>query len=262
MPWSNSSFNAIYVTAVDVTINVNERDGHRQMNWWPQFRVIDTATVTPDPDVAAIVAGYERQLNAEMDTPLAITAVGLDSRTVRTSESTMGNLVADAMRATMHADVAILNGGAVRGAKAYPPGTTITRRDILAELPFGNRLIAVEMSGADLKKSIENGISLLPDSGGRFPQVSGLVIEADIGKPVGSRVLSIKANGAPLDETHVYRVATNDFIGRGGDGYDQFRDAIHVLADGDSPVLADEVMLYLQTAGTVRTGLEGRFVVR
>ena len=135
-------------------------------------------------------------------------------------------------------------------------------RDLLRAILSETYEVTEAKSGADLKQAIENGISLLPDAGGRFPQVSGLVIEADISRPAGSRVLSVTVDGAPLAEARVYRAATNDFIGRGGDGYNQFRDATHVLADGDSPVLADEVMLYLQAAGTVRTGIEGRFVVR
>ena len=76
-----SSYDAHYVTAIDVTIDVKVQDGNRQVTWWPQFRVIDTATVTPDPEVAAVVAGYEQQFSREMDTPLATTAVELDSRT-------------------------------------------------------------------------------------------------------------------------------------------------------------------------------------
>ena len=70
------------------------------MTWWPQFRVIDTATVTPDPEVAAAVAGFEQKLTREMDVPLGTTAVELDSRnaTVRTREAAIGNLIADAMR--------------------------------------------------------------------------------------------------------------------------------------------------------------------
>src|SRR5262249_57016004 len=115
-----------------------------EWRWWPQFRVTDTATVTPDPEVAAAVAGYEQAFSREMDAPIATTAVELDSRnpTVRTREAAIGNLVADAMRATAHADVAIVNGGGLRASRIYPAGTAISRRDVLEELPFGNRVIA------------------------------------------------------------------------------------------------------------------------
>ena len=54
-----SSYDAHYLTAIDVAIDVTTRDGARETKWWPQFRIIDTATVAPDPEVEAVVAGYE-----------------------------------------------------------------------------------------------------------------------------------------------------------------------------------------------------------
>src|SRR6202011_1491352 len=52
---AESSYDAHYVTAIDVAINVKEESGRRSVTWWPQFRIIDTATVTPDPEGAAVV---------------------------------------------------------------------------------------------------------------------------------------------------------------------------------------------------------------
>ena len=201
-PRLNRPTTRYYVTAIDITIEVKVADGRRDATWWPQFRVIDTADVTPDPEVAAVVAEYEQQASAEMDVPLGMTAVALDSRTatVRTREAAIGNIVADAMRAAAHADVAIMNGGGIRGGKLYAANTPITRRDVLAELPFGNRVVTVEIDGRALKAAIENGLSQLPNAAGRFPQVSGLMVEADLKRPAGSRVTAIKVGDAPLDE--------------------------------------------------------------
>ena len=82
----------------------------------------------------------KRKLSKQLDVPIATTAVELDSRnaTVRTQEAAIGDLFADAMRAETDADIAITNGGGIRGGRIYPPGTTITRRDMMAELPFRN----------------------------------------------------------------------------------------------------------------------------
>ncbi len=259
-----SSYDAHYVTAVDVTIEVKAQDGRRTAEWWPQFRVIDTATVTPDPDVAAVVARYEERFSSAMDTPIGSTAVELDSRNaiVRAREAAIGDVIADAMRAAARADAAVMNGGGIRGGKLYPPGTRISRRDVLAELPFGNRLVTVEIIGRELKAAIENGLSQLPNAAGRFPQISGLTVEADVSRPAGSRITAIKVGDAPLDESRTYRVATNDFMARGGDGYTMFRDARRVLADADAPPVANEVMEYIQRVGVLRTGVEGRIVLK
>jgi 2',3'-cyclic-nucleotide 2'-phosphodiesterase (5'-nucleotidase family) len=257
-----SSYDAHYVTAIDVTITIKEQNGKRETVWWPQFRIIDTATVTPDPEVAAVVAKFEADFDREMDTPIGTTAVMLDSRnaTVRTREAAIGNLIADAIRAASRTDVAIINGGGIRAGKVYPPGATIKRRDVLAELPFGNRVIEFELSGAALKRAIEHGLAQLPNAGGRFPQVSGLTVVAEMSRPAGSRVTAIHVSGAPLDEARKYSVATNDFLAAGGDGYTMFADASK--PDPDAPLLANEVMDYIRKVGTVTTGVEGRIVVK
>ena len=259
-----SSYDAHYVTVIDVTISVKEQNGRRTTTWWPRFRPIDTATVTPDPEVAAAVAKYEAEFTREMDVPLGTTAVELDSRnaTVRTREAAIGNLIADAMRASTKADVAITNGGGIRSGRVYPPGSTITRRDVLAELPFDNRIVVLETPGADIRAAIENGLSRAPSPAGGFPQVSGLTIVADISRPPGKRVTSIRVGGKPLDAKRIYTVATNDFLSRGGDGYTMFVNDARLLPDPDGPLLANDVMVYIRKLGTVKTGVEGRIVLK
>jgi len=89
-----SSYDAHYVTAVDVAIDVKEERGRRTVTWWPQFRIIDTATVVPDPEVAALVAKYEGELSKELDSPIAATAVALPSAsrvTLARTSSTIGS---------------------------------------------------------------------------------------------------------------------------------------------------------------------------
>ena len=227
--------------------------------------MVDTATVTPDPEVAAIVAGYQQELDRQMNVPLTTTAVALDSRnaTVRGREAAIGNLIADAMRERTRADVAIMNGGGIRGGKVYEAGTAITRRDVQAELPFGNHLVTLDVKGGDLRLAIENGLSRLPGAAGRFPQVSGMTIEFDPQQPAGSRVLAIAVGGAPLDPNKIYRVAVNDFMARGGDGYVTFAAVDPLVPLEDTPLLSNEVMIYLRDLGhSVESGVEGRITAK
>lgn len=259
-----SSFDAHFVTAIDVDITVRESGGRRETTWFPQFRVIDTATVEPDPEVAAAVAKLESEFSREMDVPIGTTAVELDSRnaTVRTREAAIGDLFADAMRIATKSDAAILNGGSIRAGVIHAPGSTLTRRDILAELPFSNRVVVLELPGRDLKRAIENGIKQLPESSGRFPQVSGLRFEYMLSRPPGDRVTALEVAGAPLDPDRLYRVAVLDFLARGGDDYTMFRDAARITPDKDAPLLANEVMAYIRQVGTVRTAVDGRIIQR
>src|SRR3546814_7492918 len=75
------------------------------------------------------------KLEAELGQPIGTTASDLDSRraTVRGGEAAIGNLIADAMRAATGADVALFNGGGIRGDTTYPAGTALTRKMILAD---------------------------------------------------------------------------------------------------------------------------------
>ena len=247
-----------------MAISVREDNGKRATSWWPQFRVIDTATVTPDPEVAAVVARYETKLLDKMTETICITTVALDSSTavVRTREAAIGNLFTDAMRAGTRADAAILNGGGIRAGKNYEPGGRITHGDILSELPFNNRVVTVEIAGRELRRAIENGLSLLPRPSGRFPQVSGIEVRFDLARNPGSRVTGMKVGGRPLNDARIYRVAVVDFLARGGDDYTMFRDARRITPDNDAPTLVNEVVEYLRKIGTSRTGVEGRLAAK
>ncbi len=74
--------------------------------------------------------------------------------------------------------------------------------------------------------------------------------------------LSIKVGDAPLEDGKTYSVATNDFMQRGGDGYTMFRDAKELLPANDAPLMANEVMDYIEHIGTVRGPDGGRIVVK
>lgn len=259
-----SGYDAFYVTCIDVDISVNMRDGRRVATWWPKFRVIDTADVTPDTGVAAAVARYQEDFSRETEVVIAKTEIELDSRnaTIRTREAAIGNLFADAMRISMKADAAIINGGGIRAGKVYAPGSEIRIRDVLAELPFNNRVIVVEISGADLWLAMENGFAQVPVPAGRFPQISGMKVVFDPKQPTRKRILSLEVAGKPVQPDRIYRVAILDFLARGGDDYTTLRHAKRVTPDADAPLLANEVIGYLKSIGIVKTAAEGRIISR
>jgi 2',3'-cyclic-nucleotide 2'-phosphodiesterase (5'-nucleotidase family) len=114
-----------------------------------------------------------------------------------------------------------------------PPPFNITRGSVNGVLPFGNVVAIVpNVTGAELKAMLENGVSAMPAANGRFPQVAGLCFTYDIQLPAGSRVTGAvrqAANGSctglPVDLTAAggpYRVLENDFMAFGGDGYPNF----------------------------------------
>ncbi len=259
-----SSEEGNFVTAIDFAVKFAGEGAGRTMTWSPSFRIHDSAAVEPDPDVQAIVTRLERELAKELDVPLAVTSVPLDSRTVtvRAEEAAIGNLVADAMRASTGADIAITNGGGIRANKRYPAGTTLTRRDVLSELPFGNTTVLVEITGAQVKRLLENGAAQIGSPSGRFPQVSGLHFAIDRAAPAGGRVSDVTHDGVPLDMARTYRVGSNNFMLAGGDGYGGLADGQVLVGATDGKLVANEVMAYVGRLGTVTTRVEGRITIR
>jgi 2',3'-cyclic-nucleotide 2'-phosphodiesterase (5'-nucleotidase family) len=235
-----------------------------QVTVTPSWRMIANRGVTPDPGVAVEVARYTAILDQELGQPVGQTQMALNSQTgeVRTRETTMGNLIADALREALQADVALVNGGGIRGNRLYEAGTTLTRRDVLQELPFGNPGVLVELSGADLLAALENGVSQVENKAGRFPQVSGLQLTYNPGKPAGSRVLDVQVGGKALDRSATYRVATNDFLLKGGDGYNSLSKGKVLIDASGGTLIATTVMRFITARGAVAPQVEGRIVAR
>jgi len=253
-----------YVTITDLTIERTEKDGKVSIMWEPAFRIVDTKNIKPDPEIAALVKTYTDKLDQELGIEIGTTETPLDSRraTVRSGEAAIGNLIADAMRNATGAEVAITNGGGIRGDTEYPAGAKLTRKDILTELPFGNKTVKIELTGSQLREAIENGLSQVETGAGRFPQISGMTVTADLDRPAGERVVEVVIGGAPLDPAEIYITATNDFMARGGDGYDALTKGRQLINAIDATLMASQVIDYIAAKGTVAPNVEGRIVVR
>ena len=259
-----SGENAMQVAIMDVTLDKSIKDGKTKFAWHPNFRIIDTASVTPDPEMAALVKPYEAELSKELDVSLAVLDVPLDTHETmsRAGETAFGDFVADALRVAAGTDVAMINGGGLRGDKDYPAGASLTRKDVLTELPFGNKTVVVKITGAGLLAALENGFSKLPDAAGRFPQVAGMVVAADAGKPAGSRVVSVMIGGKPLDPAASYTLATNDYMLGGGDGYAALKAAAVVKGPEAGGLMANDVMVWARKQAHVTAKIEGRITVK
>jgi 2',3'-cyclic-nucleotide 2'-phosphodiesterase (5'-nucleotidase family) len=262
---AESGEDAHYVVTAELEVAVTGQGGGRRTAWHPRFRIVDTADVTPDPVVAARVKGFEEELQRVSSEPIGRTVTGLDTRTmsVRSHETGFGNLVADALCERLEADVALVNGGAIRGNRMYPAGTVLTPREIRTELPFSNKAVLIELSGAKLREALENGVSRLGDpSGGRFLQVSGLRLEVDAQRPPGSRIAVAEVGGVPLRDDRIYRVATVDFLAAGGDDYVALKSGRTLTGDADGVLMAAAVIDFVRKRGTVGADGPIRILIR
>jgi 5'-nucleotidase/UDP-sugar diphosphatase len=255
-----TSVDARMLAPLDLLVDVTEKDGKRVVKWVPTFRFIDTATVTPDPETQALVDSYKADLDAKLGAEIGTSETALDSRrnVVRGEESAMGNLIADAMRAAVGADVALMNGGGIRADRTYDAGITLTRRDVLTELPFGNTVQLTELPGSQLLAALENAVSQVEKGAGRFAQVSGLAFTYDASAEPGKRVSAVTVAGKPLEAATLYKVAVNNFMLEGGDGYDALGGGRMINDTGAGVLVANAVMDYVEAAGTVSPAVEGR----
>jgi 5'-nucleotidase/UDP-sugar diphosphatase len=255
-----TSVDAQLLTPIDLTVEVGEKDGKRTISWTPAFRFIDTATVTPDPESQALADKLTADMDAALNVEIGTAETAIDSRrnVVRAEEATMGNLIADAMRDATGADIAIMNGGGIRGDRTYDAGAKLTRRDILTELPFGNLTVVTELPGSQVLAALENGVSQVEKGAGRFAQVSGLTFAFDASAEAGKRVSEVMVGGAPLDLAKVYIVAVNDYILGGGDGYSSLGGGKIITGTGGGQLVANDVMTYVEKLGAVKPAVEGR----
>ncbi|MCL2045155.1 MAG: bifunctional metallophosphatase/5'-nucleotidase [Oscillospiraceae bacterium] len=176
----------------------------------------------PDADVAAMIDEINEELKPLLEQVVASTLVELTAARApgnRTEETNLGNLCTDAFRYVTGADVALTNGGGIRDTSgAVLPVGDITYETLNGVYPFGNELVTINISGADLLAALEHGTAAAPGPSGGFPQVSGVTFEVHLYE-TENRVKNVMVGDEPLDLNAVYSLATNDFTQIGGDGY-------------------------------------------
>ena len=200
--------------------------------------------------IATVKAQYEETLNQVVATTavdLTIKDPATGERAVRTAETNLGDLCADAYRIVLGADVAIVNGGGVR---ADIEAGDITYGQILSVHPFGNMACLIEATGQQILDALEMDSRDVPDECGGFLQVSGLSYEINVGvessvvvDDAGSfvevagerRVQNVLVAGEPIDPEATYTLASHNYMLKsGGDGLNMFQ--------GDT-LLQDEVLI-------------------
>jgi 5'-nucleotidase / UDP-sugar diphosphatase len=201
-----------------------------------------------DKEVAAKLARYKQQVAPQIGQ-----VVGhLKARLVRdyNRESSLGDFVTDVIREASGADIGLQNAGGIR---ADLPAGAVTKGHVLDALPFVNALTVCEMSGAQLREILEQGLSL--ERG--LIQVSGLRVVYDLSKPIGHRLIELQFNGATVEDQKTYRVATSSFLAEGGDLYQTF---LQTKQTDSGKMLSETVMEYLEKHGEIAPPKMGRLI--
>lgn len=227
-------------------------------------KLLPTKDISPQPAVAEKLGGFREAIDALKGRVIGETQVALEGERakVRSVETNLGNLIADAIlwkAQPAGAQMALWNGGGIR---ASLPAGPLTFGNCMQVLPFGNYLVVLELTGEQIWQALENGVSQVEKTAGRFPHVAGLRFVWDPGKAPGSRVEKVEVflEGAwqPIDLGATYRLATSNFLAAGGDGYTVFLEAKNSWNLGfvDYEVLAE----YIQAHSPVAPQVEGRIV--
>ena len=192
--------------------------------------VMDPAKFPADPQVAAYLAGVKERSRAALARPLGKLGTATVARRANDAgESPLGNLIADAVLAATRAQGAQIgfmnNGGIRKDLETSDAALTTNFGHAQAVLPFGNTLVVLDLTGAQLRRLLEQQWQRPSASGATILQVSqGLNYSWDEKRPVGQRLVpgSLKFNGKPVEDNQTYRVVANNFLAEGGDNFPEF----------------------------------------
>lgn len=220
-----------------------------------------------DYNTDRFIKGIQDQYNETLKVVLGTTPYLLTvndpadgKRRIRSGETNLGDLTADAYRVQLGADIGLSNGGGIR--TDIKPGN-ITYNDTLAVFPFGNMGCVIEATGQKIKDALEMASRDYPEECGGFLQVSGLTYTIDtsvkssvrlddkgnfISVDGPYRVKDIMVNGGPIDLNRTYTVASHNYMLKsGGDGMTMFS-GCNVIKD-DVMVDVDVLSSYIRSLG-------------
>ncbi len=183
---------------------------------------------------------------------------------VATGETNLGDLIADAVRQTGHAQVGLIPADEINGKAQIGAGKTDISA-VIATLRYADdpsdTVVVLNLTGAQLLKVAERSVSRAPQPFDGFLQVSGLQIRYSPSQPEGKRVSLVGTDGGEVSAGKTYRVATTRPIAGGSLGYFQIWSQKDIAEDTGAP-LAKSLGAYLAAHKTIANTVEGRITAR
>uniref|UniRef100_A0A7C4RTW3 Bifunctional metallophosphatase/5'-nucleotidase n=1 Tax=Desulfatirhabdium butyrativorans TaxID=340467 RepID=A0A7C4RTW3_9BACT len=230
-----------------------------EANRWIRQELEETGVVkivSEDPALVDALKPYTAKLERFRKEQVAVATRDMPIGT----DSGPGPLAAASMlKAVPEAAVAILNYGGIR--KGFSAGP-VTLADVLEALPFANTLVRVDLSGAQLKQTLEDALEYLRIKYGHdttaAPYLAGALMELEPTAPAGSRIRSLSVldetgRFQPVQEEVVYPTVVNAFVAGGGDGFRVIGNTPGV----DTGIIdSDAFLKYLKQLGTIPADAE------
>ncbi|MGW1074379.1 bifunctional metallophosphatase/5'-nucleotidase [Streptomyces sp. NPDC002537] len=189
------------------------------------------------PDMTALVDRWRKLAAPVANKPVGYITADINGRGSETYEKPLGDVIADAqLEATAPADkggaqIALMNPGGIRSDLAYKASGSegdgvVTYGEAFTVQPFANLMATVDLTGAQLIALLQQQVSGPNEAEPKILQVSkGLTYTLDLTKKGAARIdlATLKLNGAAIDPAKTYRVAANEFLAGGGDGFPAFK---------------------------------------
>ena len=210
--------------------------------------VMAPGAFTPDAGLSAYLADVRAKSREVLAKPVARIAAGVSRHEAPSGESALGDVIADAAVAATRdqgAQIGFMNPGGIRKDLEAGEGGVVTFGQAQAVLPFGNTLVVMDLTGAQLRRVLEQQWDRPAASGPSIQSVSSSVTyDWDGTLPVGRRVANVKVDGVPLDDNKTYRVVANNFLAEGGDNIPMFAKGTRRVETGVRDL--DALIAYLQ----------------
>ncbi|MGW1818860.1 bifunctional metallophosphatase/5'-nucleotidase [Streptomyces sp. NPDC002125] len=230
MVTSASSFGKVYT---DTTLTYDRRTKDIVRTSVKSANHIVRRTQEPADDMTTLITRWNRLAAPIAGRPQGFISADIDGRGSTAPEKPLGNLIADAqLEGLAPADkggavVAFMNPGGIRSDLVYAASGSegdgvVTYGEAFTVQPFTNMMNVVDLTGAQLVAALQQQVSGSNAASPKILQVSkGLTYTLDMTKAGADRVVasSILLNGEPIDPAKTYRVAMNEFLAGGGDGF-------------------------------------------
>ncbi|GII67284.1 bifunctional metallophosphatase/5'-nucleotidase [Sphaerisporangium krabiense] len=243
-----SSFGRVLTT---VDFQVDKKTGEVVRSSVTPDNHVVTRDVTPDAATAALVQTWKDRVATVANKPVGKITADLGRAGGQTGETPLGDVIADAQLEAAKtgggAEIALMNPGGVRADLTYAQSGSegdgvVTYGEAFTVQPFNNLMQVVTLTGARLDALLEQQWQ----NGGAITRVlqpsASLTYTMNLSQPIGSRVSNIKINGTAVTDAQAIRVAANNFLVGGGDGFSVFKEGTNLWS---GPLDIDALVAYL-----------------
>jgi len=248
-----------FLSRIDLVIKKEKGLVGEKVSIYPSVRLINVKNAQESPKIVEKIQNH--QAKHKLSDNIITLKNDLDATfdSIRTKETVFGNLVADAIKENLGADLSIVNSGIFCSNTFYAKDRVLSKKDLCQEFLFNNKLVLLELKGSDIMDILENSVLLHDQKAPRFPLISGFSFTFDPKKEPSKRIQKVKINNLPIELEKVYKVATVDYLVLGGDGFGAFKKS-KILTSEKEISLVDTLIEYFKKKDAFPS-IEGRIKV-